>query len=392
MIRGLSILCAALLLSTSARATDLSHPGPLAVAETQVAVVRPDLSLFPALLFYPAGPDRIGAPYPAICFAHGYLTAPERYAPTLRHLASWGYIVIAPRSGLDLFPDHDLYAEDVSHALKFLEDANADPASLLRGLVDTNRFGLSGHSMGGGADLLSAAMDDRIRAVAALAPAETWPSAIADMYLIEAPVFLIAGTDDAFAPILRHQLPMYENANAPRALAAIKGGSHCGFMDDPPPDAVCDTASVPSHTQLAITRRLLTAFFNHHLKGDQSAWTWIWGPALQYDRRLISVADPGIEMQPPAQSADAEPGQDAVFNVQVKNTGRDPDAYTLMAEGHTTGLAITPPVTPVLNPGESVTVQVRLAAPTRMREGITILSARSGNDGATRQFMVLQTR
>lgn len=389
MTRWLSILGAGLL-AVASQAADLSRPGPFAVSETEVSVARPDSTLFPALLYYPAGAE--GAPYPAICFAHGYLSAPERYAGTMRHLASWGYIVIAPKSGLELFPDHDLYAEDLSHALKFLEDANVDPASLLRGLVDTNRFGLSGHSMGGGADMLSAAMDDRIGAVAALAPAETWPSAIAEMHLIVAPVFLISGTDDAIAPILRHQLPMYESANAPRLMAAIKGGSHCGFLDYPPPDAVCDTATIPSRKQLAITRRLLTAFFNLHLKGDQSAWTWIWGPAREYDKKMISVADPGIEMTPPAQSAKAEPGQDALFSVQVKNTGRIADGYTLMAEGHTAGLAIIPAVTPVLNPGESVTVQVRLAAPTRMREGITILSARSGNDGATRAFVVLQTR
>jgi dienelactone hydrolase len=64
------------------------------------------------------------------------------------------------------------------HCLTYLEEQNADPASWLFGQVATAQFGVSGHSMGGGASILAAAADARIKAVANLAAAETNPSAI----------------------------------------------------------------------------------------------------------------------------------------------------------------------------------------------------------------------
>jgi hypothetical protein len=104
----------------AARPASLSEPGPFAAGWRQVTVQRPAGGQFPALLFYPAmaqgegAPyDGSGAPYPAISFGHGYLQPPTRYQSTLEHLATWGYFVIATKSGLELFPDHEEYAADL---------------------------------------------------------------------------------------------------------------------------------------------------------------------------------------------------------------------------------------------------------------------------------------
>ena len=54
----------------------------------------------------------------------------------------------------------------------------------------------------------------------------------------------------------------------------------------------CDNGSLPRETQLALTRGLLTAFFNLYLKDDQAVWRDVWGPEL-YGEPLIDNTTPG---------------------------------------------------------------------------------------------------
>jgi dienelactone hydrolase len=165
--------------------TDYAAHGAYRAGRRRVTVRHPNNTTFTAQLYYPATAtgdntpyDGSGAPYPAVSFGHGFLQPPERYRSILEHLATWGYLTIATESGLELFPNHRAYAEDMRHCLTYLEEQNADPASWLFGQVATAQFGVSGHSMGGGASILAAAADARIKAVANLAAAETNPSAI----------------------------------------------------------------------------------------------------------------------------------------------------------------------------------------------------------------------
>ncbi|MCS7300748.1 MAG: hypothetical protein NZ556_04245, partial [Fimbriimonadales bacterium] len=143
-------------------------PGLYRAGRRRVTVHRPNNTTFNAQLYYPATAtgdntpyDGSGAPYPAISFGHGFLQPPERYRSILEHLATWGYFVIATESGLELFPNHRAYSEDMRFCLIYLEQQNADASSSLFGQVATERFGISGHSMGGGASILAAAADSR---------------------------------------------------------------------------------------------------------------------------------------------------------------------------------------------------------------------------------------
>ncbi|HRP64082.1 MAG TPA: hypothetical protein PK400_12355, partial [Phycisphaerales bacterium] len=61
---------------------DFSQPGPYAAGRTNVTVVRPNATTFTARFYYPATASGVdapyngdGAPYPAISFGHGFLTA-----------------------------------------------------------------------------------------------------------------------------------------------------------------------------------------------------------------------------------------------------------------------------------------------------------------------------
>jgi hypothetical protein len=85
---------------------------------------------------------------------------------------------------------------------------------------------MSGHSMGGGASVLAAAADPRVRTLANLAAAETNPSAIGASASLAIPLCLISGSQDTIVPPGGNGQLMYENASPPRQLPLILGGHH----------------------------------------------------------------------------------------------------------------------------------------------------------------------
>lgn len=281
----------------SAAGLPFAEPGPWPAGWRRVEVAPSVGTPFWALVTYPAESagdgadlDGAGGPYPAIAFGHGFFQEPVRYAGLLAHLATWGFVVIATESQGGLAPDHARFAADLSDTLTYLERAQADEGSWLRGAVRLDRFGASGHSMGGGASLLATAADRRIRAVANLAAAETRPSALAAMSQVAVPLHLIVGSEDAIvAPASTQRL--YEAARPPRLFTTIVGGHHCGFQNDPFPIG-CDRGSLPAAEQMALTKHLLTAFFRLYLT-DDGDWDAVWSGPPDGDERLRQTADPG---------------------------------------------------------------------------------------------------
>mgnify|MGYP001183197376 CR=1 FL=1 len=282
-------------------AESAAPPGPHAAGWRVVTVTRPAGGDFTALLTYPAtraerdAPlDDRGAPYPVVAFGHGFLQAPERYQGTLLHLASWGFLVIAPQSHAGLSPDHAAFAADLNAAVDGLARESAAAGSWLFGRVD-DAYGLAGHSMGGGASLAAAAANPRIDAVLTLAAADTRPSTLPALPRIAAPLAFLVGSDDAIVPAAS-TAPLYGAGRAPKQLVTLAGGSHCGFQDEPFPIA-CDRGTLARDDQLALTRQRLADFFRLYLTGDASRYDAVW--AAPDDPRVTLVADPG-RAGPPA--------------------------------------------------------------------------------------------
>jgi len=376
-----------------AHATDYGSPGPYAAGWRRVTITRADRSAFTARLYYPARArgqdapyDKAAAPYPAIAFGHGYQINPSFYASTLEHLATWGYLVCAPESGLELFPSHQKFADDLSRCLTYLEQENGRKRAWLYEQVDTARFGVSGHSMGAGAGILAASSDPRIRAVANMAAAETNPSAVASASGVGVPVrMIVASADGIVGP--SQTANIFAAAKAPRQLSVIQDGSHCGFLDSN--YTFCDAGVLPRPAQLAQARRLLTAFFNLYLKGDQGAWTGVWGPDLRADPVVRTQADAGIAFAA-AEVTDSGPGGGTVVETLVlTNTGPRPVSFTLFFEDNAWQTAVSPAQTGVLDPGSSTDITVRVTIPTDATAGAedsVTVSARSDSDGGTRSF------
>jgi dienelactone hydrolase len=263
----------------------LAEPGPFEVATLEVTVprTRGGEGSFDARVYVPLpGDESVPVATPALAFGHGYLADVAWYESTLAHLASWGIVVIAPRSGGELFPDHGAFADDLLAALDWVVTASAAGEAWPGGPVDPAALGLSGHSMGGGAALLAAARDPAIGAVATLAAAETDPSAIEASAAIAAPVLFLAAADDRITPVDEHQRPMFEAKDrGPAQLRTIEGASHCGFLDLETAllGLVCDDAAVGPEEQRRITREVLTAWLRHELAGDTAMAALAWPTA-----------------------------------------------------------------------------------------------------------------
>jgi dienelactone hydrolase len=280
------LLCCA---AGGAAATDFSGDGPFVTALSEISVPRAEGGSFRALLAFPAlagtasrgaraRPDATAGPYPALVFGHGFLSPPMLYTITLRRLASWGMVVLAPASALELFPSHPDYAADYSHAVDWLQGTSDDAASTWAGMVDPDALAAGGHSMGGGAAVLAAAADPRLKALVLLAPSQTWPERATDAAEeVDVPALVVAGSDDAITPLALHALPIYARLAGDRQLALMFGGSHCGFVPVPLPEILCDAAGISLEEQLAAVSRSLVPFLLHTLAGRADLAAEVWG-------------------------------------------------------------------------------------------------------------------
>jgi len=397
-----SLLTLLSFLSLPIHAQDLSAPGPHAVGERTVSVVRTDGTSFNALFYYPAtqaGPntplDITAAPYPGLTFGHGFLTQPNLYASTLRHMASWGHFVLASTTQTGFLPSHAAFAQDLRFCLTWLEQQHTNPQSPYFGMVDVARLGAFGHSMGGGAAILAAAADARIQALAPLAPADTNPSSISAMANVRVPTRLICGTQDSIVPTASNGQLMYNATPAPRQLLSILNGWHCGFVDTAPAGGLgCDSGALPRAEQLAIVRRHLTAFFLLHLRGVQAHWNAVWGPQSTLDATTAVVREARARFTPSAARQAGLTGQVLDYSFTVTNDGPVASSWTLAVENALWPLALSTSQTAVLAPGQSEVVHVYVTVPavSTYANDRALVSARRDVDGATRCYARIGAR
>lgn len=247
-----------------------------------------------SIVYYPATSEGSNAPlltgskYPVLSFGHGFTLNPNLYVALYRHLASWGYIVIAPSTETGFSPSHLNFAKDLVFVLKDMKRKGRTSGDLFYGAVDSTSTGVFGHSMGGGCSFLAGSLDSSIKAVSSLAAATTNPSSITAIRQIRCPVQLLSGQRDSIASYSTNQLPHFNNAFPFKHIANIKGGNHSQFhliagLDD----LVDNAATITRAEQQSLTRRYITSFFNFFLKNDTSYKNFLYGPIAQSDSGVI---------------------------------------------------------------------------------------------------------
>lgn len=266
------------------------EPGPFPAGWMQIDLQR-DGRVLSSRIYYPAlyegsdAPiDTINKPYQAVGFGHGFFMQTGYYISLYEHLATHGYVVIAPQ-----FPyvNHLQLGFDLLYCVNYIKSENNNPSSIFYGLIDTTGTGLFGHSLGGGASLLASAHDTTITVAAPLSAAETTPSAINLMNQIKGVVYLISAQNDGITPVNSHQQPMFDNANPIKGIPVIRGANHTKYMDTRIWDWTDPGGYLSPAEQQLITRRYLTSIFNLFLKQDTTYWKYTFGEIAQNDTSII---------------------------------------------------------------------------------------------------------
>ncbi|ANZ39654.1 hypothetical protein BBK82_30045 [Lentzea guizhouensis] len=268
---------------------DYGLPGSYPVAYSDVTAVAGGRSV-PARVHYPATTSGTNQPvatgrFPVIAFGHGFFQATSKYTSTSTHLASWGFVVVVPTTQGGLSPSHGAFADDLNTGLTWLVAQDGTTGSRFRDHITTTALGVSGHSMGGGAAVLAAARNPKIKAVSTYAAAETNPSAKAAAATLAAPAQFLAGSQDTITPVGDHQRPMFTAKPPARQLRTITGGFHCGFMDSS--GLFCDNGSITRAAQLTASKRVMTSWFRHYLSGDTAARDLVWGQPARTDPAVV---------------------------------------------------------------------------------------------------------
>ena len=98
-----------------------------------------------------APPDASAGPYPLVIFSHGF-TAPQANVYIGEHLASQGFVVLAPEHMQDswesIYPSYAIRLPEIQRAIAYA-DSLAAAGGLFEGLIDTETIAVGGHSAGG---------------------------------------------------------------------------------------------------------------------------------------------------------------------------------------------------------------------------------------------------
>ncbi len=240
----------------------LVKSGPYTVAQTNMVFVdasRPTMAngTYPGapdrtldtLIWYPATSpaqdsplDLTGGPYPFIVFAHG-LGSPNNASQVLTtHLASHGYIVIAPAFPLSTFlapggpstADQPAQALDVAFLIDTFLAFNTQPAHMFEGSIDPDKIGMTGHSNGAMSTVITTydatLRDTRIKAAMPMSPPGCifqpgWYGAV------DIPLMVLHGDNDLLVDFDGNAQKIYDRANASKSLVRFVRGNHMNFSD-----------------------------------------------------------------------------------------------------------------------------------------------------------------
>jgi len=239
-------------------------------------------------IYYPAinsgvsqPPDKSGAPYPAIIFAHGWLTSKELYTWIGNYCAAQGYVTL-----LFSVPDPtslEAFRQSVTGITKSIDYLLVqNQGGLLSGLINTSRIGVMGHSMGAMAVLIATTEDSRIKAAVSLAPGyfgSTTKKYVEACKSIRVPIQFQAGSLDKICP--PSAVETYYNAVRipPKEIIVINGADHIQFSDAP----ATLWANITLEEQHETSRKYFIAWFNYYLRDDFNYYAYLFGSEARKD-------------------------------------------------------------------------------------------------------------
>jgi len=191
-------------------------------------------------------------PFPLVVFSHGSNGVRFQSWFLTEHLASQGFVVVAPdhagNTAYDLLggtsQPFDVMARarplDVSFVITSMLQRSADPTDAFAHRIDDNRIGVVGHSFGGFTALAAAAgyqdvpPDPRVDAIVPISPAST-PFTDAELRSIRTPALLLGGTADVTTPIATQTVRAWDLISSrPAWRVDVHDAGHASFTN------ICD--------------------------------------------------------------------------------------------------------------------------------------------------------
>jgi pimeloyl-ACP methyl ester carboxylesterase len=279
-ILGFGLASLALLLAGNSLLAQPFQVGHASITFTDPA--RNNRSI-PTEIYYPADAagDNVplsaaGGNFPVISFGHGFVMTWDAYQNIWEALTPQGFILALPKTEGSFSPSHLDLGKDLAFVISSLQALGQNDNSIFFNRVDSN-CAVMGHSMGGGAAHLAAAMSPFITAIAALAPAETNPSAIEAAGETAIPALVIAGGNDCVTPPAAHQLPIFEAlSSACKHYISIDGASHCqmanyNFLCSFGENTCTPAPAISREEQHLALNKFLLPWLKFQLKGDCAA-------------------------------------------------------------------------------------------------------------------------
>ena len=268
-----------------------------------------------------AVPDTNAGAFPLVVISHGYPGNRYLMSHLGENLASKGYVAVSIDHKDSTYDDAQAFSStlynrplDQRFVIESMAQLAVNPDSFLAGMLDANKTGVVGYSMGGYGlvnnlgggysdeivpsfmsppnELLSLHatgnpdyrnnLDSRIKAGFAIAPwgmeSGFWREQ--DLTGIRVPTFYLAGDNDTVAGYQNGVRAIYEAAiNSDRYLLTYKNAGHNAGAPYPVPREILDseTGEGASHytdpvwdsvRMNNVMNHFVTAYFNYHLKGD----------------------------------------------------------------------------------------------------------------------------
>ena len=233
--------------------------------------------------------------YPLILFSHGNGGMRSQNAYWCEHLASHGYIVMAPDhtgnsciTTIDGEPiiyntsDREGAAKarplDISFLIDSMDRMNKGGDSRFFGRVEMDKIGVGGHSFGGYTSIAVASMDERVKAIVPMAGVMSEDSSQTCPALI-----LVATEDDTIGEERNQEIrDYYDTITAEKYLVEFKNAGHYSFSEmyqfNPAFGDGCgegkritdgtDITYVDMDTAYTMTNGYSTAFLGKILKGQ----------------------------------------------------------------------------------------------------------------------------
>lgn len=261
---------------------DLSQRGPFAVGALQTEIrshadpLDPGRRL-PTEIWYPAqaaenphatsqtAPHPLGMPHraevglapidrpmPLLAFSHGNSGLRQQSTFLTTHLASWGFVVVAPDHVGNTFSEMLALTTDAERReahVRARAQRPHDIAAALRALLDegleakgrppirATAVGVLGHSYGGWTSLKLPALEARVRAICCLAPASEPFVGRRAFEASELPMpseistLVLAAGDDVLVDFETSIRPLYERLGTSARLETLDRADHFHFCD-----------------------------------------------------------------------------------------------------------------------------------------------------------------